>query len=40
MSQQIKTAFLNSRETLIGDCIGALALIVMFFAGLSLPSVL
>ena len=37
MADDIKTAIVRSRGTIIADAIGAAALLVMLFVGLSLP---
>ncbi len=37
MMHQIKTAAIRSRETLLGDAIGAAALMVMLLGALYLP---
>lgn len=37
MTQQIRTAFTESRETLLKDAIGAASLVVLLVVGLSLP---
>ncbi|MFQ6552035.1 hypothetical protein AAD018_006775 [Aestuariibius insulae] len=37
MADDIKSALIRSRETIIGDAIGAVSLVVMLFVGLSLP---
>ena len=37
MANDIKTAIVRSRGTIIADAIGAAALLVMLFVGLSLP---
>lgn len=37
MLDQIRTAALRSQETLLGDAIGAAALVTMLLAGLCLP---
>jgi len=38
MTQDIKTAFIRSRGTILSDALGVLALIVMLFSGLAIPS--
>ena len=40
MVRQLKTAFHRSRETLLGDMIGATALMITLLGGLYLPGVL
>ncbi len=37
MAKEIKNVIVNSHDTLIADALGAVALIVMLFVGLSLP---
>lgn len=37
MAKQIKATFSRSRDTLIGDMLGAASLLVMLYAGLCLP---
>ena len=37
MAQDIKTIVIRTRETLLADALGAVALVVMLFVGLSLP---
>ena len=37
MAQEIKTVILRSRETLLADALGVVALIVMLIVGLALP---
>lgn len=37
MTQDIKTAIIRSSDTIIADAIGATALLVMLFVGLTLP---
>jgi|TARA_R110002124_G_scaffold220211_6_gene386032 hypothetical protein len=37
MAKEIKTAIIRSRDTILADAIGAAALLVMLFVGLSLP---
>ncbi len=38
MAQQIKSALTRSPDTLLADVLGALSLMAMLFAALSLPS--
>ncbi|WP_342075519.1 hypothetical protein [Yoonia sp. SS1-5] len=40
MTQEIKSAFVRSRDTLFVDALGVVALIVMLFVGLSLPGLI
>jgi len=37
MAKEIKTVIIRSSDTIIADAIGATALLVMLFVGLSLP---
>ncbi len=37
MAREIRTMIERSRDTLVSDAIGALSLVVMLVAGLSLP---
>ena len=37
MAQEIKTVILRSRETLLADALGVVALVVMLIVGLALP---
>ncbi|WP_263405979.1 hypothetical protein [Histidinibacterium aquaticum] len=37
MTQDIRTAIQRSKETILGDAIGALSIAVMLLVGLSLP---
>jgi len=37
MAKEIKAAIANSRDTLVSDALGAVALIVLLVAGLCLP---
>jgi hypothetical protein len=37
MAKEIKTVIIRSSDTIIADAIGAAALLVMLFVGLSLP---
>ncbi|WP_458790501.1 hypothetical protein [Yoonia sp. MH D7] len=37
MAKEIKTVIYRSRDTILGDALGAAALLVMLFVGLSLP---
>jgi len=39
MAKDIKTAIVRSSGTIIADAIGAAALLVMLFVGLSLPGI-
>lgn len=39
MANEIKTAIIRSRDTILVDAIGAAALLVMLFVGLSLPGI-
>ncbi len=38
MAKQLKSALVRSRDTLLADAVGAVALIVLLLGGLSLPS--
>ena len=40
MAKDIQTVIHRSRDTIIADAIGAASLIVMLFAGLSLPGMI
>ena len=40
MAQQIKSAITRSGDTLLADALGAVALVVMLFVGLSLPGMI
>lgn len=40
MAQQIKSVLIQSRDTLIGDALGVIALMVLLFAGLALPGLI
>jgi len=37
MAKELKSAIVRSRETLLADAVGAVALIVILVGGLSLP---
>lgn len=37
MAKEIKTAIVNSRDTLVSDALGAVSLVVILVAGLCLP---
>ena len=39
MTRQIRSAVRRSQDTLIGDMLGALSLVVMLFVGLNLPAI-
>lgn len=38
MAKDIKDSFSRSRDTIVGDMLGAVALIVMLYGGLMLPA--
>ncbi len=40
MTQEIKSIIVRSRETLLADALGVIALMVMLFVGLSLPGLI
>jgi hypothetical protein len=40
MAQEIKSVFVRSRDTLLADALGVIALIVMLFVGLALPGLI
>ncbi len=40
MAQEIKSIIVRSRETLLADALGVIALMVMLFVGLSLPGLI
>ncbi len=40
MAKDIKQIVANAHETLIADALGAVALVVMLFVGLSLPGMI
>jgi len=40
MAQEIKTVILRSRETLLADALGVVALVVMLIVGLALPGLI
>ena len=40
MTQEIKTVILRSRETLLADALGVVALVVMLIVGLALPGLI
>lgn len=40
MAQDIKAVIVRSRDTLLADALGMVALIVMLFVGLSLPAII
>ena len=37
MAEDLKAALTHSRETILGDAIGALSLVVLLLVGLTLP---
>ena len=37
MAKEIKSVMIRSSETIVADALGAVALLVMLFVGLSLP---
>ena len=37
MAQELKSVIARSRDTLLGDVLGVVSLVVMLFVGLSLP---
>ncbi len=39
MAKDIKETFVRSRDTIVGDMMGAVALIVMLYGGLMLPAI-
>ncbi|MFG5382009.1 MULTISPECIES: hypothetical protein [unclassified Yoonia] len=40
MAQEIKSIIVRSRETLLADALGVVALMIMLFVGLSLPGLI
>jgi hypothetical protein len=40
MAQQIKSIIIQSRDTLVSDALGVVALMVLLFAGLALPGLI
>ncbi|WP_269434054.1 hypothetical protein [Pelagovum pacificum] len=40
MAKELKSAITRSRDTILGDAIGAVSLAVMLFVGLSLPGLI
>ncbi len=40
MADDIKSALIRSRETIVWDAVGAVSLVVMLFVGLSLPGLI
>ena len=40
MAQEIKSAFLRSKDTLVADALGVVALAVLLVVGLSLPGLI
>jgi hypothetical protein len=40
MAKQFKTVIIRSQDTLLEDAVGAVALVVMLFVGLSVPGFL
>ena len=40
MAEEIKSVIVRSRDTLLSDALGAVALMVLLFVGLSLPAIL
>ena len=38
MARDLKNALIESRDTLVWDALGVVALVVMLFVGLSLPA--
>lgn len=40
MARQIRSAFIDSRATLLKDALGAASLMMILFVGLSLPGLL
>lgn len=40
MAQQIRSVITRSHDTIIADALGAVALLVMLFVGLSLPGMI
>ncbi len=39
MAKEIRDVMIRSRQTLVADALGVLALVVILFGGLSLPAV-
>ena len=40
MAKDIKSAIVRSRDTILADALGVVALMVMLFVGLSLPAMI
>ena len=40
MAEEIKTVIQRSRDTIVGDALGVVALMVMLFVGLALPGLI
>ncbi len=40
MAQEIKSIIVRSRETLLADALGVVALMIILFVGLSLPGLI
>ncbi len=40
MAKEIRSAFVRSQATLLGDAVGVLALIALLYLGLALPNLL
>lgn len=40
MAQEIKTVLQRSRDTIVGDALGVVALMIILFVGLALPGLI
>ena len=40
MAEELKSVIVRSRDTLLSDALGVIALMVMLFVGLSLPAMI
>ena len=40
MAKEIKDVFVRSRDTILSDALGVVALMIMLFVGLSLPGLI